>query len=109
VEQEDAAVEAVLDTLEDYAPDTRALIVGQQVLSPKGLERRFGLVDGDIFHGRMSLDQLWAARPVLGFGSYRGPLKGLWMCGAGTHPGGGVTGAPGHNCAKAVLKAGRKL
>jgi phytoene dehydrogenase-like protein len=108
-QQEAEAVEAVLDTVERVAPGTRALIVGMQVLTPKGLERRFGLVDGDIFHGRMSLDQLWAARPVLGFGGYRGPLTGLWMCGAGTHPGGGVTGAPGHNCAKAMLKAGRRL
>jgi len=106
--QEAGAVEAVLATLERFAPGVRELIVGLQVLTPKGLERRFGLVDGDIFHGRMSLDQLWAARPVLGAGSYRGPLKGLWMCGAGTHPGGGVTGAPGHNCAKAVLRAGRR-
>ena len=108
-EQEDAAVEAVLTVLEHHAPGVRELIVGQQVLTPKGLERRFGLVDGDIFHGRMSLDQLWAARPVLGTGSHRGPIPGLWLCGAGAHPGGGVTGAPGHNCAAAVLKAGRKL
>ena len=108
-EAESRAVEAVLATLERFAPGVRATIVGQQVLTPKSLERRFGLVDGDIFHGRMSLEQLWAARPVLGNGSYRGPLKGLWMCGAGTHPGGGVTGAPGHNCAAAVLKAGRRL
>ena len=104
--QESGAIEAILGTVERFAPGTRALIVGRQVLSPRGLERRFGLVDGDIFHGRMSLDQLWAARPVLGHGSYRGPLKGLWMCGAGTHPGGGVTGAPGHNCAKAILRSG---
>ena len=107
--QEAQAVEAILGVLERLAPGTRELIVGRQVLSPKGLERRFGLVGGDIFHGRMSLDQLWAARPVLGHGSYRGPLEGLWMCGAGTHPGGGVTGAPGHNCAKAVLRARRRL
>lgn len=105
--QEDEAVEAVLAVLEDHAPGVRGLIVGQQVLTPSGLERRFGLTDGDIFHGRMSLDQLWAARPVLGAGSHRGPIPGLWLCGAGAHPGGGVTGAPGHNCAKAVLKAGR--
>ena len=108
-EAEGRAVEAVLATLERFAPGVRGSIIGQQVLTPKSLERRFGLVDGDIFHGRMSLEQLWAARPVLGHGSYRGPLKGLWMCGSGTHPGGGVTGAPGHNCAAAVLKAGRRL
>ena len=107
-EQEDAAVEAVLAVVEHYAPGVGELIVGQQVLTPKGLERRFGLIDGDIFHGRMSLDQLWAARPVLGTGSHRGPIPGLWLCGSGTHPGGGVTGAPGHNCAAAVLRAGRK-
>jgi phytoene dehydrogenase-like protein len=60
-------------------------------------------VGGDIMHGNMSLDQLWSARPILGHGAYRGPLKGLYMCGAGSHPGGGVTGAPGHNCAAEVL------
>src|SRR3546814_10341064 len=70
----------------------------------RSLERKFGLVGGDIMHGNMSLDQLWAARPVLGNGGYRGPVKGLYMCGAGTHPGGGVTGAPGHNAAQVVLR-----
>jgi phytoene dehydrogenase-like protein len=73
------------------------------ILSPKGLERKFGLVGGDIMHGNMSLDQLWSARPMLGHGAYRGPIKGLYMCGAGTHPGGGVTGAPGHNAAQEIL------
>ena len=101
--EEDAAAETIIDTVERFAPGFRASILGRQVLSPKGLERKFGLAGGDIMHGNMTLDQLWAARPVLGHGSYRGPLKGLYMCGAGTHPGGGVTGAPGHNCAHAVL------
>lgn len=101
--EEDRAADAVIDTVEEYAPGFRALILGRSVLSPKGLERTFGLSGGDIMHGRMSLDQLWAARPVLGHGNYRGPVKGLYMCGAGTHPGGGVTGAPGHNAAQAVL------
>src|SRR3546814_16117714 len=73
------------------------------VLSPLDLERKFGLVGGDIMHGNMTLDQLWSARPVLGNAAYRGPVKGLYMCGAGTHPGGGVTGAPGHNAARAIL------
>ena len=63
-----------------------------------------GLLGGDIFHGRLELDQLFSARPVLGHGAYRGPLAGLYMCGAGTHPGGGVTGAPGHNAAREILK-----
>lgn len=103
-EERDAAVEAILDVVEEYAPGFRKLILGQMALSPLDLERRFGLIDGDIFHGRMSLDQLWAARPVIGAANYKGPLKHLYMCGSGTHPGGGVTGAPGHNAANAVLR-----
>ena len=102
-DEEDRAADTIIDTVEKHAPGFRASILGRQVLSPKGLERKFGLAGGDIMHGNMTLDQLWAARPVLGHGSYRGPLKGLYMCGAGTHPGGGVTGAPGHNCAHALL------
>ncbi len=107
-EAEAEAVRDILDTLEQFAPGVRRLIVGQQVLSPLGLERRFGLTDGDIFHGRMTPDQLWAARPILGMASYRTPIEGLWMCGAGTHPGGGVTGACGHNAARAILSARRR-
>ncbi|RJF93459.1 phytoene desaturase family protein [Sphingomonas cavernae] len=102
-QEEDAAADTIIDTVEHYAPGFRASILGRQILSPKGLERKFGLVGGDIMHGNMSLDQLWTARPVLGHGSYRGPVKGLYMCGAGTHPGGGVTGAPGHNAAHEIL------
>jgi phytoene dehydrogenase-like protein len=102
-DEEDAAANTIIETVEAYAPGFKASIIGRQVLSPKGLYRKFGLVDGDIMHGHMSLDQLWSARPVLGYGAYRGPIKGLYMCGAGTHPGGGVTGAPGHNCAREVI------
>jgi phytoene dehydrogenase-like protein len=97
------AADTIIDTVEVYAPGFRTSILGQQILSPHGLERKFGLSGGDIMHGNMSLDQLWAARPVLGNGAYRGPMKGLYMCGAGTHPGGGVTGAPGHNCAAEII------
>ena len=100
---ETAAANTIIDTVEAHAPGFRASILGKQILSPRGLEAKFGLAGGDIMHGNMSLDQLWAARPVLGHGAYRGPLKGLYMCGAGSHPGGGVTGAPGHNCAQEVL------
>jgi phytoene dehydrogenase-like protein len=100
---EGQAADTIIDTVEAHAPGFRASILGRQILSPLGLERKFGLTGGDIMHGNMSLDQLWAARPVLGNGAYRGPLKGLYMCGAGTHPGGGVTGAPGHNCAQEVM------
>jgi phytoene dehydrogenase-like protein len=102
-EEEDAAADTIIATVERHAPGFGASILGRQVLSPKGLERTFGLVGGDIMHGNMSLDQLWSARPMLGHGGYRGPLRGLYMCGAGTHPGGGVTGAPGHNCAARIL------
>ena len=102
--EEGKAADTIIDTVEAHAPGFRASIVGRQILSPKGLERKFGLVGGDIMHGNMSLDQLWSARPVLGNGAYRGPLKGLYMCGAGTHPGGGVTGAPGHNAAQVILR-----
>jgi phytoene dehydrogenase-like protein len=101
--EEDKAADHIIDTVEQWAPGFRASVLGRQVLSPKGLERKLGLAGGDIMHGAMSLDQLWAARPVLGNAAYRGPLEGLYMCGAGTHPGGGVTGAPGHNCAREVL------
>ena len=78
-------------------------MIATQIHSPLDLERKFGLIGGDIMHGNMGIDQLWAARPVLGHGDYRGPIKGLYMCGAGTHPGGGVTGAPGLNAAAAIL------
>ena len=100
----DAAVEAILDVVEYHAPGFRKLILGQMALSPVDLERKFGLVSGDIFHGRMTLNQLWTARPVIGAAGYKGPLKGLYMCGSGTHPGGGVTGAPGHNAANMILR-----
>jgi len=107
--EEGAAADIIIDTVEAHAPGFRASILGRQVLSPKGLERKLGLVGGDIMHGNMTLDQLWSARPVLGHASYRGPVKGLYMCGAGTHPGGGVTGAPGHNCAHEVIRDGGRF
>jgi phytoene dehydrogenase-like protein len=94
----------IIDTVTEHAPNFKASVIARQIHSPLDLERKFGLIGGDIFHGRMSLDQLWAARPVLGHGDYRAPIKGLYMCGSGTHPGGGVTGAPGHNAAHAILR-----
>ena len=99
----EAAADGIIDTVTAHAPNFRASVIARQIHSPLDLERKFGLVGGDIFHGRMSLDQLWAARPVLGNGDYRSPIRGLYMCGSGTHPGGGVTGAPGHNAARAIL------
>ena len=94
----------IIDTVTAHAPNFKASVIARQIHSPLDLERKFGLVGGDIFHGAMGLDQLWAARPVLGHGDYRGPIKGLYMCGSGTHPGGGVTGAPGHNAAHEILR-----
>jgi phytoene dehydrogenase-like protein len=93
----------MLDTVEHYAPGFKQSVLGYQALSPLDLEEIFGLTAGDIFHGALSLDQLFWVRPMLGYASYRGPLKGLYHCGSGAHPGGGVTGAAGHNAASAIL------
>jgi phytoene dehydrogenase-like protein len=98
------AVERIFDVVESHAPGFRRSVIAHSALSPADLEREFGLVGGDIFHGQLSLDQLWSARPVLGHADYRTPLTGLYLCGSGAHPGGGVTGAPGHNCAREVLR-----
>ena len=99
----EAVADLMVDTVNAYAPNFKAAVLGRQIMSPLDLERTFGLLGGDISHGAMSLDQLFSARPMLGYGDYRGPLRGLYMCSAGTHPGGGVTGAPGHNAAREVL------
>jgi phytoene dehydrogenase-like protein len=93
----------MIDTVDRFAPGFKASVLGRQALSPLDLERTFGLVGGDIMHGAMALDQMFSARPVLGHGDYRTPVAGLYQCGAGTHPGGGVTGAPGHNAAREIL------
>ncbi|MGI4877273.1 MAG: phytoene desaturase family protein, partial [Janthinobacterium lividum] len=98
-----AAADAIVATVTAAAPNFRDSIVAMTALSPLDLERKFGLTGGDIFHGSMGLDQLWSARPVLGNASYRAPVRGLYLCGAGSHPGGGVTGAPGHNAAHEIL------
>jgi phytoene dehydrogenase-like protein len=99
----EAVADLMIDTVNQYAPNFKASVLGRQIMSPLDLERTFGLVNGDIMHGVLSLDQLFSARPMLGYGNYRGPLGGLYMCGAGTHPGGGVTGAPGHNAAREII------
>jgi phytoene dehydrogenase-like protein len=100
----DQVADLMIDTVTRYAPNFKRAVIGRQIMSPLDLERTFGLVGGDIFHGALGLDQLFAARPMLGYADYRGPLEGLYTCGAGTHPGGGVTGAPGHNAAREVLR-----
>jgi phytoene dehydrogenase-like protein len=102
----DEAADLVIDTVDALAPGFRTSVLGRLALSPADLQERFGLMGGDIFHGAMGLDQLWSARPVLGHAAYAGPIRNLWMCGSGTHPGGGVTGAPGHNAARELLRTG---
>jgi phytoene dehydrogenase-like protein len=102
-DHKDEVADLMIDTVERYAPGFKSSVVGRQVLSPADLEEIFGLTGGDIFHGALSLDQLFWARPMLGHADYRGPLEGLYHCGSGAHPGGGVTGAPGHNAARAIL------
>ncbi|MGA8050478.1 MAG: NAD(P)/FAD-dependent oxidoreductase [Burkholderiales bacterium] len=102
------AIGRILDVVERHAPGFKASVIAHSALSPADLEREFGLTAGDIFHGALSLDQLWAARPLLGYAAYRAPLEGLYLCGSGAHPGGGVTGAPGHNCAREVLRDFRR-
>jgi phytoene dehydrogenase-like protein len=98
------AIERILGVVESHAPGFRQSVIAHTALSPADLEQEFGLVGGDIFHGQLSLDQLWSARPVLGHADYRTPIPGLYLCGSGAHPGGGVTGAPGHNCAREILR-----
>ncbi len=102
----DEVADLMIDTVTRFAPNFKTSVIARQIHSPLDLERKFGLVSGDIFHGVLSLDQLFSARPVLGYGDYRTPIKGLYQCGAGTHPGGGVTGIPGHNAAREILRDG---
>jgi phytoene dehydrogenase-like protein len=97
----------VMSLIEEYAPNIRQIVEHRQVLTPLDLERRFGITGGNIFHGEMSLDQMFVMRPVAGWARYRTPIRGLYLCGSGAHPGGGVMGAPGYNCAREMLRQGR--
>jgi phytoene dehydrogenase-like protein len=105
----DEVADLMIATVDTYAPGFAASVIGRQMLSPLDLERQFGLLGGDIFHGALTLNQLFSARPMLGHADYRGPLQGLYHCGSGAHPGGGVTGAPGHNAARVILGDHRAL
>jgi phytoene dehydrogenase-like protein len=100
-------VEGAIALLERYAPNIRGAIEHVHALSPLDLEQQYGLTGGNIFHGDLRLDQLFALRPVAGWARYATPIAGLYLCGSGTHPGGGVTGAPGHNAARAILQNAR--
>ena len=103
----DEVADLMIDTVERMAPGFRASVIGRRALSPLDLEREFGLTGGDIFHGALGLDQLYATRPALGAANYRMPMRGLYLCGAGAHPGGGVTGIPGRNAAREILRDAR--
>jgi phytoene dehydrogenase-like protein len=96
--------DAVVDTIAEYAPNIRALVRHRQVLTPLDLERDFSLSEGNIFHGELTLDQLFLMRPAPGWARYRTPIEGLYLCGSSTHPGGGIMGAPGRNAAQRILK-----
>ncbi len=100
----DTYADRVIDIIDGYAPGFRRLVVERQALSPLDLERRFGIAGGNIFHGEMSLDQMFVMRPLAGWARYRTPVAGLYLCGSGAHPGGGVMGAPGYNCAREIVK-----
>ncbi len=100
----DDAAQVIINLVTSHAPNFKASILGTQILSPLDLEREFGLVGGDIFHGSLGVNQLFSMRPTLGHADYRMPVRGLYLCGSGAHPGGGVTGAPGHNAAREILK-----
>jgi phytoene dehydrogenase-like protein len=104
--QREAFGDTVADTIEEYAPGFKDSVLYRQVLTPWDLEKEFGLTEGNIFHGELSLEQLLFQRPAAGWSRYRTPIKDLWMCGSGTHPGGGVMGAPGQLAAKSILHAG---
>ncbi len=98
----------VVKKIAEYAPNVPNAIIARQVLTPLDLERTYGLTEGNIFHGDLRLEQLFFMRPVSGWSQYRTPVDGLYLCGAGAHPGGGVTGAPGHNAAHQVLRDWKK-
>lgn len=100
----DEVADLMIATVNRFAPNFGASVLARQIHSPLDLERKFGLVGGDIMHGALTLDQLFSSRPVLGYGDYRTPINGLYQCGSGTHPGGGVTGIPGHNAAREILR-----
>jgi phytoene dehydrogenase-like protein len=103
-QKREAFGDAVVNTLSEYAPNLKKAIIGRQVLSPWDMEQRIGLTEGNIFHGELSLDQLFFLRPVAGWAQFRTPIDGLYLAGSGAHPGGGVKGAPGKLAALEMLK-----
>jgi phytoene dehydrogenase-like protein len=106
-DQREAFGDTVIDTLAEYAPNMRDIVLHRQVVTPLDLEREWGLSEGNIFQGELTLEQLFFLRPAPGWAQYKTPVKGLYMCGSATHPGGGIMGAPGRNAARRILAAGR--
>jgi phytoene dehydrogenase-like protein len=103
-EVKDTVADQVIATVDQYAPNFRASVVGRQIKSPLDIERDLGMIGGDIFHGALHLDQFYSMRPLPGHAAYKMPVKGVYLCGSGAHPGGGVSGLPGHNAARAILR-----
>jgi phytoene dehydrogenase-like protein len=106
--QREAFGDAVIDTIAEYAPNIKDLILHRQVLTPLDIEREFGLSEGNIFQGELTLEQLFFLRPAAGWAQYKTPVRNLYMCGSATHPGGGIMGAPGRNAAVRILKETRR-
>jgi phytoene dehydrogenase-like protein len=107
-DQREAFGDNVIDTISEYAPNIKDIIVGRQILTPLDLEREFGLTQGNIFQGELSLEQLFFLRPVAGWAYYRTPVDNLYMCGSATHPGGGIMGANGRIASQVILKEWKK-
>ena len=106
-QKREAFGDAVVDALAKFAPNIKDIILHRQVLTPWDLEKTIGLTEGNIFHGELALHQLFFLRPVVKWADYRTPVQNLYQCGSGTHPGGGITGAPGEMAAKKILKEWR--
>jgi len=102
-DQREAFGDTVINTIAEYAPNLRNIVLHRQVVTPLDLEREWGLSEGNIFQGELTLEQLFFLRPVAGWARYRTPVDGLYMCGSATHPGGGIMGAPGRNAAMTIL------
>jgi len=102
-QQREAFGNAVIDTLQEFCPNIKDLILHKQVLTPWDLEQMIGLTEGNIFHGELTLDQLFFSRPTAGYADYRTPIRNYWQCGSGTHPGGGIMAMPGRLAAKEIL------
>jgi phytoene dehydrogenase-like protein len=104
ISRKEEFADAVINVVAGYAPELKNLIVQRQVITPLDLEQTYGLAGGHIFHGEHSLDQFFMFRPLIGWAQYRTPIKGLFLCGSGTHPGGEITGQPGANAAREIVR-----